>query len=272
MRNTVSIVALVAVAGLASGAGAAIKTLGTPESSIPAPAGVARGIADATGTGFEAGEGFVLGNINGQQGWSTNAPRGSMEVTNGVGDGNGSPNALRLGKGPQAQNQTGVAFSPFFVPGSIDLHDSNVDTRINDDFGADYWIVGGFLSGTSVFTTWRVQFNYEGNIFVVDGAAFVDTGVAWAQNGWRNLRVVVDDVNGAIDYYYGGSLLYSGGLAFAGNTAVEGFIFVHDNFQDAGNGAFSGGPAAGYFDNLIPAPGAMALLGMGGLLAARRRR
>jgi len=73
---------------------------------------------------------------------------------------------------------------------------------------------------------------------------------------------------GAINYYLNGALFYTSQTGTVAATAVEQFIVRTDNFQNAGGFAD--------FDNIgstiVPAPGAVALLGLGGLVATRRRR
>lgn len=220
--------------------------------------------------GFEAAQGYVIGNIAGQNGWSDNAPRGVMRVE-GPGQGNGSPNAQRLSLGTQAQGAFGQSFTPLLTPGFRNL---SVDVRMNDNGGGNYG-VAGFLGAN---TSFRVEFDYRGNIFFVNFVTntFVDTGIAWAQNQYRTLTLAMGP--GGINASYGASNFLIP-LNAAGDQGFEALTLYHDNYQAFGAGPFPGstGPTAAYFDNLgatnaIPAPAAAGLLGLGGLIAARRRR
>jgi hypothetical protein len=279
MSNVIKTAAAVAVvAGAAMSATASVKNFGAlaPEALGSRP--MLRGTPNI-GIGFEASEGFVLGNIAGQNGWLDNsvvgAVRGTMQVQNGVNSGNGSPNALRLSQGPQAQNQFGIAQAPD-SPGSDRI---TVDTRIDDNGGGNYFVRGLFLAPAGAGLSFRVEFDYRGTIFVQNpvSGTFEDTMDAWVPNQYNNLdvRIIDNDLTTSIQYFYGGNLIHTSTGAPAG-LVIDLVQFGHDNFQGIGLGSFSGGgnPAAGYFDNLnaIPTPGALALLGLGGLITGRRRR
>lgn len=87
-------------------------------------------------------------------------------------------------------------------------------------------------------------------------------------------------MNSTIEYFYnnlttGSGWVSSGEIAF---TSTEGGIpSAFDQFYGVGAqinqpDAVNGNVSIDYYDILVPAPGAGALLGMGGLLALRRRR
>jgi hypothetical protein len=262
-RGIRSAVLIAAVAGGAASAYADRASLPFQPEVIGAGRLAERGIVDGV-IGFEATEGYVQGPITGQNGWLTNTPRGAMEVRDGVSAGNGSPNALRLSKGPQGQGQLGIAQAPP-TPGSNAL---TVDTRINDDGGANYGILGLLiLSPTTSSLSFQVEFDYRGHIFVVEGGAGVDTGVSWSLNQWNPLAISLTPTG--LNYFYAGNLIHTSPLQ-AGGASFDLVQFYHDNFEDISNTA----NAAGYFDNLrvVPSPGSLALLGLGGLAAARRKR
>lgn len=262
-----SAVALAVIAGAAAGASASIKSPVALQPELLGSRFAVRGTT--TSIGFEAAEGYALGAIGGQNGWLDNAPNGTMEVQDGAGAGNGSPNALRLSEGPQGLGTFGIAQAP----ATINASGASVDTRIDDDLGANYFVRGLAVIGSSAFVSFRVEFDYQGNIWLQDPTTgtFSDTGVAWVPNQYNQLTVSYGATT--VDFSYGGNPLGSTPLpTFGGFFDVV--QFGQDNFQGFGNGSFSGGVPAAYFDNLtvIPAPGAMALLGLGGLVAARRRR
>jgi uncharacterized protein (TIGR03382 family) len=63
-------------------------------------------------------------------------------------------------------------------------------------------------------------------------------------------------------------------LAFSGNAAVDGTVWIGNGYGAAGtSGTWSGTVTLIGVDAVpVPAPGAMALLGVAGLAARRRRR
>jgi hypothetical protein len=134
--------------------------------------------------------------------------------------------------------------------------------------GADYDLVGQAL--TQGFLTWRVKMNFQGGIFVLDdageGPAFQPTGVNYVAGQWNQLCVEMDPIADVQRYYINGTLIYTGQV-YAG-TSVEQLVTVHDNFQNPGEFA----DFDDYSGIHVPTPGSVALLGLCGLVAARRRR
>jgi MYXO-CTERM domain-containing protein len=270
MQNVFKGVAVLAVvAGAAMSADASIKQrvsvqpelLGSPLAVRGTPGG---------GIGFEASEGYALGNIAGQNGWLDNAPNASMRVDDGANDGFASPNALHLSHGTQAQGAFGIAQAPA-TPGATGL---TVMTRIDDNGGANYFVRGLSVVGTSAFLSFRVEFDYGGNIFLQNPVTgtFADTGVPWVGNQWNPLSVSFGATS--VSFTYGSTALGTTPLPTNGGY-FDLAQFAHDNYQGfLGSTSFSGEPSAGYFDNVnaVPTPGALALLGLGGLAAGRRRR
>lgn len=266
--------AVLAVAGAAATATAGPGAAQTVSGSAIYPQTGVRGIGPYGGTGFEASEGFVVGPLP-QGGWVLGVGDAGYEVV--ATNKNGSVNSLFMTKNTAAgQGNQQLAFSPINTDGT--RQSVCFDIKMDDAAGADYNIIG--QSPTQGFLTWQVDFSYTGNILVVGpdttGAlGFRDTGVAWAQFQWKTFRVDVVNEQSRIDYFYDGNLIFQ--TPIFGGTINEQIVLVHDNFQDfAGNTSISGGPIGAYLDNLeikpIPSPGALALLGLGGLAMARRRR
>lgn len=268
MKKFVTAAAVLSVAGVASAAG--IKDY----SNVTADAFVNSAFNPRVGftmTGFEASEGYVLGNIDLQNGWNTftsqDATGEGAHVVD-LGGNKGRVLSLFENTGAGAGSFAG-GFSPAFK-NPLDLNGFKIDTKIDDQGGADYdVIVQSPGEGSVVF---RVKFSYTGEILVLDdtglGAAFASTGFNWAQNQWNQLSVS-ENGDGTLSYFYGGNNIYNSvGQAFADSWTEA--VILHDNFQ-----SFSGSAnPAGYFDNMmvVPTPGAAALFGVAGLAAIRRRR
>lgn len=278
-RSAHLMVAAVALATAAGSAAAQLRPVDLSVRALGPTGGALRGPAMYE-TGFETAEGFTVGQISGQNGWtaSVNANQASFNV-NTANPFAGSQH-LRIGfddaVGAGSQR---VILGPDMGPLTGGTSSTSVMVNISGDGGANYDVIG--QAPSQALLAWRVRFNWNGGaagepgeIFILDdpdgpgpGAlAFVDTNVVWNVGVYTELRVETDSVANTINYYYGGNLIYSGvGGLFAANS-VEQFVVVTDNWQNPGE--------VGDFDNLviIPAPGSLALLGIGLATAARRRR
>lgn len=231
-------------------------------------------------TGFETAEGYLVGPISGQNGWaaSVNANQASFNVNTA----NPFAGAQHLRIGFDDAVPVGsqrVILSPNLGAFAGGSSSTSVMVNISGDQGANWDVIG--QAPSQALLTWRLRFNWNGGtagtpgeIFILDdpdadgpgGLAFVDTGVVWNEGAYTELRVETDSDADAIRYYYGGNLIYTGVAGIFAGTSVEQFVVVTDNFQEPGE--------VGDFDNLVivPAPGSMALLGVGLAVGARRRR
>ncbi|MFQ5423376.1 MAG: PEP-CTERM sorting domain-containing protein [Phycisphaerae bacterium] len=236
--------------------------VGSPTPVTPAPRGPGSLV-----TGFEPSEGFLVGPVGGQMGWTTfnaSTTEGHVDALNPMG---GSQH-LRIDHDPASPNGTSIgAFSPNLGALPVGPSSLTVDVAISAAGGADYDIVvqapsQGFLSA-------RVKFSWQGHILVLDnpgtGLSFVDTGVTWNVGTYTNLTINIDPVANTIDYSYGGTPIYSGVAGVFAGTTMEQVVLFSDNWNltDVGD-----------FDNvsMVPEPATLAMLGLGGLCLVRRRR
>lgn len=264
MRNKVSIatLALVAIAGSAL----ADKIYDTSIAAFVGPSsGTAR--SGSYTTGFEAGEGFAIGGLP-QNGWTEFSATPNAASVSGAHPAGGSQH-FRIEKDTGASSGSlSGGFSPDMGVLSPGRYILSVDFASNDVDGADYDIVP--QAPSQAFLSARMKFSWTGDILILDdlglGLSFIDTGVDWIADGaYRNVVIDMDSNADTIDYYYNGSLIYSSVTGVVAGTSFEQVVLISDNFQNGGWGDF---------DNLsvVPAPGALALLGLGGAFASRRRR
>jgi hypothetical protein len=259
-------------AGLALSANAARVHWATPAGVLTNGGIAQRGVVDGM-YGFEQAEGYAPGNLNGQQGWATSPATALFNVV--ATNKNGSVNSVRAtGDGAASGGGLRLAFSPLSTGNP--LSSACFDFKMDDVLGANYFVAGQQPSTNAL--GWRVEFDYRGTIFVVDpsnpGAVggFFNTGLSWVGNQWATYEVIVGATS--ITYRRNGVTFHVGGIVNPAYVSGEQFVLAHDNFQGLGT-SVSGGPVAGYFDNLewkVPAPGAASLLGLAGLIAGRRRR
>lgn len=231
-------------------------------------------------TGFETAEGYVVGPIEPQNGWSASGTDLAAFNVNTANPFMGSQHLRVEFNSAAAAGAQQVVLGPNLGAIAPGVNSTSVQVNISADGGSDYDVVG--QAPSQGFLSWRVKFHFQGamagdpgTINILDdidpltpGAqlGFVNTGVVWNEGTYTELRVDMDAGANTIDYYYGGSLIYSSAGGIIAGTSVEQFVVVTDNFQNPGE--------FGDFDNvsIIPAPGALALLGLGLAGAARRRR
>ncbi len=222
-------------------------------------------------TGFESSEGFTVGAIDGQNGYTTFTAAAAVPVISTANAASGSQH-LRLPQGGSTTGTLSGAFSSVFTPGANDVYTLSLDIAISGDLGANYSVVA--QDTVASLLNFRVEFDWQGNIFVVDdlglGAEYVDTGVSWTVGGYNNLTVVQDIANNTISYSYNGSSIYSG-ANWNGNTSLNQIVMFSDSWQNPGE--------FGDIDNVslvgtdaVPEPATMMILGLAATAVAARKR
>lgn len=231
-------------------------------------------------TGFETVEGYVVGPIEPQNGWGAsgvNLPAFNVNTANPFA---GSQH-LRVGfNSAAAAGAQQVVLGPNLGVIPAGVNSTSVQVNISSDGGADYDVVG--QAPSQGFLSWRVKFHFQGAVagspgtihvlddidLVTPGAqlGFVNTTTVWSEGAYTELRVDMDAGANTINYFYGNTLIYTSLAGVFAGTSVEQFVVVTDNFQEPNE--------VGDFDNvsIVPAPGALALLGLGLAGIARRRR
>lgn len=266
MKSTISIVSLAGSLALAAAASGQSTTLYS--------------------TGFEASQGYTAGDISSQNGWSTYQPgagAGYANVTFTAPGGNAG-GALALTSGTDGNTSPryawpagyGSAFASAASAGQV-VHNTSVDmfmasgnsstARLGavtfDDTGAR--ILGGFYVQQNTGMVYLLA--YYNNAGTVNNYAF-STNVAISYNTWTTFTTTWDRWTGRMTVSWGSNSFYVDGASI-GSIADE------TDFYGTRNGSTIATTA--YFDNLsistsVPAPGAVALLGLAGLAGGRRRR
>lgn len=227
-------------------------------------------------TGFEAAEGFAVGDINNQAGWGRFT--GDSGPVIAVGNPATGLQHLRIADDPlESPGFPGIAaFSPNFGPQVGDTAMS-IDVCISATDGADYYLNPQAPSQGAGLTTARVRFAFNdannngtpGDILILDDpdgpagnpATFFNSGVAYTPGVYKPFRIEVRPAANQILYYYDGNLIYTGAV-WAGSS-IEQIVLLDDQFQ---MGDFAD------FDNLsfTPEPASVALLGLAVAVCRRR--
>ncbi len=209
---------------------------------------------------FEDFEGFALGGA-GQFGWLTNT--GTI-VNSGVG-GFGS----RTASANVAAGAVGFVASPDFGASSFGLIAADLVATVDD--GTTYGFETDHIDSGTINT--RVLFQPGGGIDVVQivagAGAVISTSGSWAAGVSTQIGIEVLAGN-MLNVYQDGSLIFSG------HDIVQELAVGAGGLDRIVGGNFGGGNGSLLIDNitdqLIPAPGALALFGMAGFAATRRRR
>ncbi|MHC4825316.1 MAG: hypothetical protein ACYTEY_02035 [Planctomycetota bacterium] len=226
-------------------------------------------LVNSYGTGFELGEGFTPAWVGGQAGWSTfssSTAEAHIDTLNAMtGD-----QHLRISLDPTLDGGSNVgAFSPDLGSQNTAASYMSIWLNIGDIGGADYDVVPqapdqGFLSA-------RVKFSWLGDILILDdpggGLTFVDSGLDYTPGVYQHLEIALDNNANTIDYYLDGAQFYSSASGVFAGTSFDQVVLLSDNWNFGESGDFDD-----LFYENIPAPSALALLGLAGLFGRRRRR
>jgi len=210
--------------------------------------------ATSQSSGFEVGEGFAVGFIDGQIGWRNivNQPGGLESAVEAHVDSLNPATGdqhLRLDRDPDLPNTLFIgAISPTMGPFASTSSVVSVDIFITGT-GRDYEVAPQSASEELVVTSVRFR-RLSNTIEVLDdigaGGVFIDTGATWIPDQYVNLTIDLDAVAGTVTISYNNVIIYTmASLPFA--TAVQETAFV------GLNGAAAGGHAD--FDNYDVAGG-----------------
>ena len=271
MKKVICTIAAVGSAALFASSAFADKVYDTSWDALLSGGGGTAALPPASyGTGFEAAEGFAPGWVNGQAGWSVFAVNTTEAHINNVNPFTGDQHLrISFDAGAPVGSLSG-GFSPVIGPHANPAAAyMSVWLNIGATGGADYDVVPqapsqGFLSA-------RVKFSWLGDILILDdigaGLAFIDSGLDYTPGVYQFLEIAIDNNLNTLDYYLDGVNFYSSAAGVYAGTSVEQVVLLSDNFQAGESGDFDDL----YFNN-IPAPSALALLGLAGLMGRRRRR
>lgn len=202
-------------------------------------------------TSFETSQGYTLGNIAGQNGWTVTTAPVLATVSSDYSAGGGT-NSLKIAGNNGTNHALAAAFSPVAavngatISVSMDIYFTTVSAT-----SCDFQVLIQSPSQQKVAA--RVNFNYQGNILILDSSptptdplalAYIDSGDDFVAGQWYNFRVVIESATNSINYYLNNALIYTG-VRF-GATNVEQIVLANDNYN-----------STAYFDNIQYTSGAL---------------
>jgi hypothetical protein len=192
---------------------------------------------------FEASEGYTVGNIYGQNSWTTtsNGATPPVYIANQVVSSDlatAGSRSLKLVKEAAYGSQSSPVMGGFLnlttVPTSTNFTVS-FDVRITDQSSSssDFLFRGVTTAGTGTIA-YYITFRYNGAISVASivppatTPTVIATTATWATNTWYRVKIVGTATN--LLYYVNNNLVYTASQLSATPGSINRIDFVHDNY------------------------------------------
>lgn len=190
---------------------------------------------------FETAEGYSLGNINGQNNWTTTGDgSGGFIANQTVSSDRYSTglHSLKLANEPAYPGQTNAIVGAFYTyPTAIPNATATFSADINIDsvqgFTGLSFLMGLVdLSGDGAYRTY-INFAYDGHVDVlVQGSTpgmiiKADAGIMWTANTWYNVKIETQGV--IVRFYVNDVMIYTNNLV--SNGPINQIRFAHDNYE-----------------------------------------
>ncbi len=178
---------------------------------------------------FESSEGYSLGDIYTQNGWTVTGDGDGGYVTNQVisdemaTDGTYSLKIDNEPAFPGQQSPVVGAFYNYTSPIPYLNSTYSADIYISELGGANFRF--GTVNITEGFFTAILEFDWQGSIWVLDGDSFVET-ITWSDMTWYNIRIEI--LAATVKYYVNDVEIHEGALDSPFDT--EQVRFANDNY------------------------------------------
>jgi hypothetical protein len=171
---------------------------------------------------FETSEGYTVGNLNGQQGWTTwgGVPVGNPKVMNSNAT-HGVNSFTMLSEGDN-MSSCGIEknISSFVTGDDVEI---SFDYKFEDLDGSDYEIA--VYNDTDYYYTAALRIDYfSGDLSYRTGSGFV-TGPTLNPNQWYNIKIAIKKTTNTLQYFVDGTQIYSGNLGTYKNARIIDFVY-----------------------------------------------
>ncbi len=185
---------------------------------------------------FESSEGFTLGDINGQNGWTvTGDGNGGFIANQEVSDEMYSDGmySFKIAYDDAFGAQSSTIMGGFYTFDAAVPHESiTFDVYIDDVEGSDYNFSTANVEAEYFVSS--VHFVYDGTVGIRDetGALVLATGASWTSGTWHSVKIEV--VDGDIVYSIDDTVIYQATASANQLGDIDHIRFNHDNYGDEG--------------------------------------
>lgn len=182
--------------------------------------------AQTTKISFETSEGYSVGSLSGQQGWTV---WGGLPVANPQVTGSNATdgvNSFTMGSNGEKNNSCGIEknISSLVTANDVDI---SFDYKFDGINGSDYEIAI-YNDNVDYYYTAALNVSYiDGKLSYRNATAFVD-GPVLTPNKWYNFKIKIKKSNSTLEYLVDGTSIYSGPLGTYKN--VHTIDFVYDDY------------------------------------------
>ncbi len=194
---------------------------------------------------FEADEGFEIGSINNQNGWSVTEGNDGFIENQIITDETASDGSFSFKNGhePDFNEQWLPIFGAsklFDETYSNEYFSISYDIQLTELMGADFeFTIFSMDESEYFYPIAGVGMEYQGNMYVINSIDYdfeMVEGVEWTIDEWYNIRIEINPDE--IKYYFNNELVYTG--ENYNSVEIAGFNMLHNNY---------GGSA--YYDNFL---------------------
>lgn len=179
--------------------------------------------AQTTKISFEASEGYTIGNLGGQQGWTTwgGVPASSPGVVNA--NATDGVNSFTMASPGSVFSFCGIEKNISSLATGNDIEIS-FDYKFDDIDGSDYEMAV-YNDGVDYYYTAVFRIDYEtGRLEYRTASAFAN-GPILTPDQWYNLKMVIKKSDNTLQYLVDGVSIYSGTLGTYKNAQIIDFVY-----------------------------------------------
>jgi hypothetical protein len=182
--------------------------------------------AQTTKISFETSEGYSVGSLSGQQGWTVwgGLPVANPQVVNA--NATDGVNSFTMGSNGEVNQSCGIEknISSLVTGNDVEI---SFDYKFDNINGSDYQMAV-YNDNVDYYYTAALGVSYiDGTLSYRNATSFVN-GPVLTPNKWYNFKIRIKKSNSTLEYFVDGTSIYSGALGTYKN--VHTIDFVYDDY------------------------------------------